>query len=211
MPFKTWVVGEEVLAADFQSYLQNQVVATFPTTAARDAAIAAPIAGQLCVTTDTGTLWQWTGAAWRKPWGSGAGELGTAAGNANATAGGSGWVAVPGAAVTVTLPAGRRIRVDATAYLNGDAIGQMGGVAVLLNGAAIPNFQGVWYCVAVGTAGRATCTCTAIATSVAGANAFALAVNRQGAIGTNVTAIAPHAGTGLVVTDMGPASGVAPS
>jgi streptogramin lyase len=62
MPTKTWVVGEEVLAADFNTYVQEQVVATFSTTAARDAAITTPKAGMMCWAagvrcTYNGTVW----------------------------------------------------------------------------------------------------------------------------------------------------------
>lgn len=66
MPTKTWVVGEEVLAADFNTYVQTQVVARFATVAARDAAWPAATAGPgaVSVTTDTGTIWQVVGSAW---------------------------------------------------------------------------------------------------------------------------------------------------
>ena len=59
MAQKTWVVGEEVLAADFNTYVQNQVVARFATVAARDSAWPAATAGvgAACTTTDTGQLW----------------------------------------------------------------------------------------------------------------------------------------------------------
>jgi hypothetical protein len=63
VPFKVWAVGEEVLAADFNSFLQQQVVATFPNTAARDAAIPAPSVGQLCYVTAVGLL-MYEGTAW---------------------------------------------------------------------------------------------------------------------------------------------------
>lgn len=63
MPQKTWAVGEEVLAADFNSFLQQQVVATFPNTVTRDLWAAPPI-GALCVTTDTLTFWIYSGTAW---------------------------------------------------------------------------------------------------------------------------------------------------
>jgi len=64
MPFKIWAVGEEVLAADFNDFLQEQVVATFPTAAARDAAIIAPNEGQLAYVVADKTLYRWDGAAW---------------------------------------------------------------------------------------------------------------------------------------------------
>jgi len=66
MPQKTWVIGEEVLATDFNTYVQNQVVPRFATVAARDAAWPAATAGAgaVCTTTDTGTLWVVVAAAW---------------------------------------------------------------------------------------------------------------------------------------------------
>lgn len=65
MPFKTWVVGEEVLAADFNSYVQRQVVPTFSNAAARDAAITAPSEGMMCYLTDVHKYYTHTGTAWR--------------------------------------------------------------------------------------------------------------------------------------------------
>jgi len=66
MPQKTWVVGEEVLAADFNTYVQNQVVPRFATVAARDAAWPAATAGAgaVSVTTDTSSVWVSTGTVW---------------------------------------------------------------------------------------------------------------------------------------------------
>ena len=66
MPQKTWVVGEEVLAADFNTYLQQQVAARFATVAARDAAWPAATAGPgaISITTDTSTMWMVIGVAW---------------------------------------------------------------------------------------------------------------------------------------------------
>lgn len=66
MPQKLWVVGEEVLAADFNTYVQNQVVPRFATVAARDSAWPAATAGPgaMCVTYDTGTVWTVIGTAW---------------------------------------------------------------------------------------------------------------------------------------------------
>lgn len=67
MPQKTWVVGEEVLAADFNTYVQQQVVARFATVAARDSAYPAATAGAgaMAVTTDTGTVWVVVGTTWQ--------------------------------------------------------------------------------------------------------------------------------------------------
>jgi len=73
MPTKTWVVGEEVLAADFNTMVQRQVVATFPNAAGRTAAIPSPTPGMVSYLTDTGRLEQYTDkagvAGWYLPWG----------------------------------------------------------------------------------------------------------------------------------------------
>ena len=65
MPQKAWAIGEEVLAADFNTYLQNQCVPAFTNVAQRDAQWAAPPNGGLCVTVDTNTLWQRIGGVWQ--------------------------------------------------------------------------------------------------------------------------------------------------
>jgi hypothetical protein len=65
MPYKVWAVGEEVLAADFNDYMQEQVIAVFPTTAARDAAILAPNEGQQCYVAASKSMHVWDGTAWK--------------------------------------------------------------------------------------------------------------------------------------------------
>lgn len=61
---KLWVAGERVDADDLQGYLQDQVVAVFATTAARDAAITAPAEGMLAAITGTDRLYVYSGSAW---------------------------------------------------------------------------------------------------------------------------------------------------
>lgn len=74
MPTKTWVVGEEVLAADFNTYVQRQVVPTFANTAARNTALPSPTPGMLCYVTDLGWLQEYTAKtsppSWQRPWNS---------------------------------------------------------------------------------------------------------------------------------------------
>jgi len=65
MPHKVWQVGEEVLAADFNSYLQDQVVVQFPNVAARDTWLSPPD-GAHAYTVDTATDWVRVGGAWRQ-------------------------------------------------------------------------------------------------------------------------------------------------
>jgi hypothetical protein len=105
MPQKVWAVGEEVLAADFNTYAQNQVVPQFTNTAQRDAQWVSPPNGALCVTVDTGSVWQRIGGVWYKPYS----LLGTASITSQ-----TGAVLAEtsiGTNVTVTIPAGRRIRL----------------------------------------------------------------------------------------------------
>lgn len=71
MPTKTWVVGEEVLAADFNTMVQRQVVATFANAAARTAALPAPTEGMLTYLADVDQYQFWDGATWKVTYGSG--------------------------------------------------------------------------------------------------------------------------------------------
>jgi hypothetical protein len=64
MPHKVWQVGEEVLAADFNTYVQNQAVIQFPNVAARDT-WASPPDGAVCVTLDNGVVWQRNAGVWK--------------------------------------------------------------------------------------------------------------------------------------------------
>jgi hypothetical protein len=65
-PWKAYSVGEEMLAADFTTYVGNQVVATFDDGTQRTAQLAAPIKGQLSTLDDhLGQLDIWTGSLWQ--------------------------------------------------------------------------------------------------------------------------------------------------
>jgi hypothetical protein len=64
MPYKVWQVGEEVVAGDFNPVLQEQVIATFASAVARDAAILTPRNGQHAWLIDVGLLTRYTGTAW---------------------------------------------------------------------------------------------------------------------------------------------------
>lgn len=64
MPFKTWVAGELVTAADHNEFLQEQVISTFADPAARDAVITAPEHGQYAYLRDTSVLSKFNGSVW---------------------------------------------------------------------------------------------------------------------------------------------------
>ena len=64
---KTWVAGEELFAADLQSFIQNQVVPAFANPTARDAQWVSPANGAFCVCVDTGSLFQRIGGIWYRP------------------------------------------------------------------------------------------------------------------------------------------------
>src|SRR6187551_3869190 len=65
MPFKVWSIGEEVFAADFNPYVQQQVVARFASAAARTSAITSPVLNQLTeLDNRPGIVQYWTGSAW---------------------------------------------------------------------------------------------------------------------------------------------------
>lgn len=118
MPTKVWAVGEEVLAADFNDYVQEQVVAVFATAAARDAAIPAPNAGQCCVLTDTNVLQQYRATAptgWWKPWNTAWGNIVPL--TALTPVALAATVAIA-PAVTLPVPAGRMVRVHVFLQVN---------------------------------------------------------------------------------------------
>ena len=62
--WQTWSTGDTVTAANFQGYLQDQVIAVFATTAARDTAISSPSEGQFAFVTADDTLYWYDSTAW---------------------------------------------------------------------------------------------------------------------------------------------------
>lgn len=148
MPQKTWAIGEEVLATDFNTYVQNQIVARFATAAARDAAWPAATAGPgaMSVTTDNGTLWTVVGSAWVVVDTAGGGVIVTNASTnvPNSTAAAIGpWVDVsdpdgwnPGGGTTLSVPAGRggRYLVALSVTWSVVNLGTTSGVAVAFGG-----------------------------------------------------------------------------
>jgi hypothetical protein len=128
MPHKTFVAGEEALAADVNTYLMGQAVARFPNAAGRSAAITAPVPGMLSYLTDTGRLEQYTDksspAGWHLPWGMPWGQIVAdvlPAGVSGITTVGF----IPGSAISTGSVANRRVLVTFTATLQkaNDSIG----------------------------------------------------------------------------------------
>jgi len=77
MPFKVWVPGERVDADALQENIQDQVVAVFASTAARDAAITSPAEGMTCKVTGDDREYTYTGSAWTiTGWHAAAGRVG---------------------------------------------------------------------------------------------------------------------------------------
>src|SRR5438046_764760 len=72
MPTKVWAPGETVLSTDFNLMVQEQVIPTFATAAARDTAIPTPKVGQFCYMATPGVLLQYTDKSvtpgWYRPW-----------------------------------------------------------------------------------------------------------------------------------------------
>ncbi len=62
--WKTWSTGDTVTAANFQGYLQDQVVQVWASTSARDTGNPTPSEGQFAFTTDTDTLYYYDGSSW---------------------------------------------------------------------------------------------------------------------------------------------------
>lgn len=64
MPYKVWAVNEILTAADMNTVVGQQVIATFAGTAARATAIGTPVEGQFAFLKDTDTLTYYTGSNW---------------------------------------------------------------------------------------------------------------------------------------------------
>lgn len=64
MPWKQWAYLEKVSSADFQTYLQNQVVPAFTSAAQRDTQWPTPPKGALCILTDTNNMQKFDGTSW---------------------------------------------------------------------------------------------------------------------------------------------------
>lgn len=151
MSYKTWVSGEVLTASDLNTYLMQQSVPNFATTAERDAAITSPAEGQFCYVADQDAFFVYNGSwigydntwkSWTPTWanvtkGTGAtetyaymrlGKLVIAHGSL--TLGTSG--AVSGS-VTVTMPV-----ASATT-----AISTTAGTAFFFDTSASATFQGV--------------------------------------------------------------------
>ena len=63
--YKTWSIGEVVEAGDFQSYIQNQTIMKFVSSASRATALGTAVtAGMVSFLVDTGQLEYYTGAVW---------------------------------------------------------------------------------------------------------------------------------------------------
>ena len=62
--YKSWINGDVLTASDVNTYLMQQTVMVFASTAARDAAITAPSEGMFAYTKDSDTLFYHTGSAW---------------------------------------------------------------------------------------------------------------------------------------------------
>jgi hypothetical protein len=150
MSYKTWVSGEVLTASDVNTYLMQQSVPNFASTAERDAAITSPVEGQFCYVTDQDSFFVYNGSwigydntwkSWTPTWanvtkGTGAtetyayirlGKLIIAHGSLTLGTGG----AVSGS-VTVTMPV-----TSATA-----AISTTAGAAFFFDTSASATFQG---------------------------------------------------------------------
>lgn len=62
--YKTFNAGDILTASDVQTYLQDQVVSTFATTAARDAAITSPSEGMIAYSKADDAYYIYSGSAW---------------------------------------------------------------------------------------------------------------------------------------------------
>jgi hypothetical protein len=121
-----WGIGEVVEAADFQSYIQDQVVQTYAGTAARTASLGTFVAeGMVSYLADTNTLQFYNGTAWENV--SSPGDITEVTAGTALTGGGD------SGAVTLNV----NLAAVGSAVL---ASPNMTGTAVLANGTVTGNF-----------------------------------------------------------------------
>ena len=65
MPKKTFVNGTVLTDSDLNTYLMNQAVMTFATSAARSSAIGTATEGMITYLEDSNTVWYYDGANWK--------------------------------------------------------------------------------------------------------------------------------------------------
>ena len=64
MSFKTFAAGEKLTSSDVNSYLMQQTVMYFASSAARGSAITSPVEGMVAYLEDSNTYTFWNGSAW---------------------------------------------------------------------------------------------------------------------------------------------------
>lgn len=64
MPFKTYTDGEFLTASDLNTFMMRQMVMVFDDSAARDAAVVAPLEGMIAYLKDGNDLWFYDGSDW---------------------------------------------------------------------------------------------------------------------------------------------------
>jgi hypothetical protein len=65
MTLKTWAIGDVLTAADLNTYVSQQVVGTFGSSAVRSTGIATAVAGQVSYLTDRDRIEHYDGAQWQ--------------------------------------------------------------------------------------------------------------------------------------------------
>jgi hypothetical protein len=204
MPNKTWVVGEEVLAADFNTYVQQQVIAGFATPAARTSGLPAPVRGQASYIAAAGPsegLEFWDGVAWRKPWNQPWGLLGTISLGVQST----GWDTVvrdiTGLALTVPTAPNRALKISFYALYGTTSAGQW--VQLFITKSDNTQLQA-----AAGVPGAVSGSMTPFCMYNTGAGETSLSVKIRGQCGGGNFSINGASGPAyLTVEDVGPAAG----
>lgn len=64
MPYTTLVAGTTITASWANANVRDQTIPVFASAASRDSAVTSPIEGMHAYTSDTNTLWFYTGSAW---------------------------------------------------------------------------------------------------------------------------------------------------
>lgn len=193
MAFKTWVAGEVFTASDVNTYLGKQAVIVC-TSGTRPSS---PVEGMQVFETDTDRLLSYDGTNWTLPDNVAGGTLGYAQVTASQT-GITSITDLTGLSVTVTVSAGRRIRIEAMAKVSNDTLGGRTAGQIREGGTTLTDFVDFY---AAATNASTIGHAPVVLTPSAGSHTYKLSL--QGITGTAAMSAGASNPAFILVTDIG--------
>lgn len=193
MAFKTFIAGEVLTASDVNTYLAKQAVIVC-TSGTRPSS---PTEGMTVFETDTDKLLAYDGSNWSLPDNVAGGTLGYAQVTANQT-GITSVTDLTGLSVSVTVGAGRRIRISGMAKVSNDTLGGRTAGRIQEGGTVLTDFVDFY---APAANASAVGYGSVVLTPSAGSHTYKLAL--QGVTGTASMSAGPSNIAFILVEDIG--------